>query len=413
MIEARDRDAEIRSFQRTYGMFGEAERRTFKHAVSETRKAGTVQSGATDGSLQVVGHAAVFDKPSVEMRSNLGIFTEYIDPSAFDKVLRSGPDVLLTWDHDTRYVLGRTANDTLELSVDPVGLRYWSKVADTSYARDLQVLMEGGYLDQSSFLFRIAPGGEEWTLYEDEDGNEVIQRRIYEVGELFDVCVCAAGAYPDTSSGVARTLAHEYATSRGYLKTVQKYTQEQVLDEFRALGDVAWGPEEGYWEAIEEIERQLNKGSFYCLWSVVDMATDQSKVLVCNWDDYTYWVVPVTMGDDGLTVADNAEWVQVESAWVTTAEGYDERSQSAKDRREARMSDTDETVEVETTDEVVEAEPIDEVPVDPEPVTDTETEAAASEEPEASVEDEPRTVDAVKARLLAEAQARIARAKSL
>src|SRR5581483_4878161 len=106
----------------------------------------------------------------------------------------------------------RTTAGTLELSVNQHGLRYYADVAPTSYARDLRVLMEDGIIEQSSFLFNIAPGGEEWAV----DGDRVT-RTVTQVGELFDVCVCAAGAYPATDSGLARKLLLDYAHARGFI----------------------------------------------------------------------------------------------------------------------------------------------------------------------------------------------------
>lgn len=425
-LTSHENDAEVRAFQRTYGVFGDLERRTFKHRAQETRKAGTSNTGRNDGSLQVVGHAAVFGEPSVEMMSPFGAFTEYIDARAFDNVLQKNPDVLLTWDHDTRYVLGRTANNTLDLTVDGVGLRYWSRVADTSYARDLQVLMEGGYLDQSSFLFRIAPGGEEWRTRELDDGTTLVERTIFEVGGLFDVCVCAAGAYPQTDSGLARNLALDYATSRGFIAVPRTIInpETQTTDEARAIGDIAWGPEDGVNDLECDIEAALNGDDMDCCYrySVVDVAVDMTKVMICDWDDYTYWVAPITIDSDNEpVVSDRSEWVQVDTAWVTTAEGYEANIRSAKMRREARMAEGTETetpVEAETTvtepavestEETVEATETAEVAAE---TTETETESETPEtESEAEVS-ETRT-DAAVTRLLAEARARLARAKTV
>lgn len=404
--ESRKREAELRAFQKTFGMFGDIERRTFTHSVGEMRQSGTSATGATDGSLQVVGHAAVFGHPSVEMRSQLGPFREYIDPHAFDQVLRSNPDVLLTWDHDTRYVLGRTTNDSLDLSIDGTGLRYWSRVAPTSYAQDLKILMEGGYLNQSSFLFRVAKDGEDWEVFEDEEGTEVVQRTITQVSDLFDVCVCAAGAYPTADSGIARTLAYEYAERSGYITVSKELRIKEATEEYRALGDVAWGPDEGVDDLTCDIEEQLGDYRF----SVVDVAVSLDKVIICDWNDYSFWVVPFTMVDgDPVALGNHDEWVQVETAWVTTTEGYEANIRSAKIRREARMAenapDTQESVEetptaeVEATAETVEVEAAPEAAADSEEAPAAEAEAAAA--------------DARKASLIAEARARIARAKTV
>lgn len=235
-IAARDRAAQLRSLEHAYGVFGDVEKRTFRTSA-ELRVAGTTTTGTNDGTIQVIGHAAVFGQPSVEMMSPFGMFTEYIDSRAFNDVLKRGSDVILTWDHDTRYVLGRTVNRTLELSVDGEGLRYWSRVAPTSYAEDLKILMEGGYLDQSSFMFRIAPGGEEWEIVEDDAGNEFVKRTVYQISDLYDVCVTVSGAYPTTDSGLLRTSAMAYAISRGYAEERKAIPFKETP---KADKDMAW-----------------------------------------------------------------------------------------------------------------------------------------------------------------------------
>jgi HK97 family phage prohead protease len=66
--------------------------------------------------------------------------------------------VHLVIDHDTRYVLARTKNNSLELREDPYGLHMWARMAKTTYAEDLAMLMEGGYVDQMSFACDIGSG---------------------------------------------------------------------------------------------------------------------------------------------------------------------------------------------------------------------------------------------------------------
>ena len=198
---------EARAFVAAFGQFGETERRQAALTQPKMNRTGTGER------FRVSGHAAVFDSPSVEMRSPLGAFTEYVQPHAFDRVIRSNPDVLLLWDHSTLHPLART-NGTLELSANSHGLRFYAEVTPTSYAADLKQLMEDRVVSQASFLFRVAPGGERWETR----GDQVI-RRIYEVEGLYDVTITAAGAYPRTDSGIARTLALDYATARGLLTT--------------------------------------------------------------------------------------------------------------------------------------------------------------------------------------------------
>lgn len=191
-------------FERRYGVFGDRERRDFAFIDPPEVRA----SGAGDGQFTIVGHAAVFEMWSL----NLGFFRERIMRGAFDDVLARNPDVWHLIDHDTRYVLSRTRSKTLELSLDQRGLRMWSRVAPTSYAADLRVLMERGDVDQASFAFTVA--ADEWRIITDDQGVETIERDIMQIGDLFDVTTTAMGAYPQTDSQVAGQRVAAYATDR-------------------------------------------------------------------------------------------------------------------------------------------------------------------------------------------------------
>lgn len=191
-------------FERRYGIFGGREQRHLPFMVAEVR-----DSGAGNGQYTVVGHAAVTNMWSLD----LGFFREQIAPGAFDNVLARNPDVFHVWDHDTRYVLSRTRNKTLELSIDDRGLRMWSRVAPTTYAADLRVLMERGDIDQSSFAFTVA--SDEWLIETDADGGETISRTIIEIEDLYDVTTTAMGAYPQTDSSVARGIVSDYMNGVG------------------------------------------------------------------------------------------------------------------------------------------------------------------------------------------------------
>lgn len=193
-----DRLAEVRDFVRSVDRDLQ---RTFPFEVEEVR-----DSGSGSGVYTVKGHAAVFNKWSLD----LGGFRERVLPGAFDEVLSRNPHVLHLWDHDTSKALSSTRSKDypLELRTDPAGLRFYSKVAPTSYSSDLRTLLEGGVIDQSSFAFIPAKGGDEWRIKEDDDGREIVERDITAVAELFDVTTCAMGAYPTTDSALAvRSLA--------------------------------------------------------------------------------------------------------------------------------------------------------------------------------------------------------------
>src|SRR3954451_21542416 len=167
--------------------------RVFPFEVEDVR-----DSGSGGGVYTVKGHAAVFDRWSLD----LGGFRERVAQAAVDNVLSRDPHVLHLWDHDTARALSSTRSKDypLELRTDPSGLRFYSKVTPTSYANDLRLLLEGGVIDQSSFAFTVAK--DEWRITEEGD-QERVELTIIEVDQLFDVTTCAMGAYPTTDSALA------------------------------------------------------------------------------------------------------------------------------------------------------------------------------------------------------------------
>ncbi len=183
-----------------YGVFGQRERRTVPLKVEQIRAGEQISTNGIPTAFTAEGHAAVYDNWSLD----LGGFREKIAPDAFDNALSRNPDVWLLWDHDTRWTLARTANKTLDLQSDAEGLRYFGRVAPTSYASDLRVLMERGDIDQASFAFTVER--DEWLITDREDGSTQVERTILEIGELFDVTITAAGAYPQTDTSVVKHI---------------------------------------------------------------------------------------------------------------------------------------------------------------------------------------------------------------
>lgn len=165
------------------------EHRAFTLQGLEIRAAG-------DGGPRIVGYAAVFDKPSVD----LGGFTEIIRRGAFSKTLNDGADVRALWNHDPNYVLGRTKSGTLELNEDDTGLRIEISPPDTQWARDLMETIRRGDVDQMSFGFRTIR--DRWQ----SDQNGVTVRELLEVA-LYDISPVTFPAYPDTQVQVRSAIA--------------------------------------------------------------------------------------------------------------------------------------------------------------------------------------------------------------
>jgi HK97 family phage prohead protease len=154
-------------------------------------------SGAEAGAYTITGHPIVFDEPC-----DFRFFKEYIAPGALKKALEVKPlEVVSNWQHDDRWILGHTLADTLKLSEDDRGVEQWTRVAPTSWAADLRVLITRGDIQQASFCFTIK--AETWEYLNQGEPDEEIKVTITEVGTLYDVTVCALGAYPQTDVTVA------------------------------------------------------------------------------------------------------------------------------------------------------------------------------------------------------------------
>ena len=154
-----------------------------------------VEQRAYEGELKAVegrtveGYASVFNS----MSEDLGGFREIILPGAFSEVLDN--DVRALYNHDSNYLLARTASGTLELKEDSKGLYYRFEMPNTTYGNDMLELFRRGDLSQSSFGFTVEK--DSWKL---ENGQHV--RYIERVGSLFDVSPVVYPAYTAASSGL-------------------------------------------------------------------------------------------------------------------------------------------------------------------------------------------------------------------
>lgn len=158
---------------------------------------------ADDGSWKGGGLAIVYNSRS----ENLGGFVEVIKPGAVRDVLAREPDTRALFNHEPNLVLGRTRSGTLRLDDQAEGLDYEFDAPDTSYARDLRVLLDRGDVSQSSFAFRVAPDGAEWD--EDPDTG-LLLRIVHRLSALYDVSPVTYPAYQAASSGLrSDSLANE------------------------------------------------------------------------------------------------------------------------------------------------------------------------------------------------------------
>lgn len=163
-----------------------------------------IRSGEGEGEgPRITGYAAIFNEISEEMWG----FREKIAPGAFDDILED--DVRATFNHDSNYILGRTAAGTLKIEQDKVGLRVEINPPETAWVKDLLITMQRGDVNQMSFAFWVAEDGQEWLVTEEGEW----LRTITKYSELNDVSVVAFPAYPQTTAEV-RSRFEEISKTR-------------------------------------------------------------------------------------------------------------------------------------------------------------------------------------------------------
>ena len=149
-----------------------------------------------DNEREVEGYAVVFNTPT-----DLGWFTEEIDPHAFDEADMS--NVYLLGNHDENIVLAGTSNNSLRWEINENGVFQRSNIIDTSLGEDWLKLVKNGLINKQSFAFTIAKDGEEWT---ERNGKE--HRLIRKIQRVYDFSLVIYPAYPTTS---VRCLTDELA----------------------------------------------------------------------------------------------------------------------------------------------------------------------------------------------------------
>ena len=194
------------------------ERRTFTVRNIETRE-------AEDGTMRMAGYAAVFNEASLPLP-----FIERIAPGSFAKTLKETPDVRLLVNHEG-LPLARTKNGTMKLYEDEKGLYFQAELANTQEARDLYTLVEGKFIDQMSFAFRVIR--QKWN----EDRSE---RLLTEVSLADgDISIVTYPAYLATSVEAREALKKAMAE----IKEGREVTGESLVVLEQVFGDLSEGHE--------------------------------------------------------------------------------------------------------------------------------------------------------------------------
>jgi HK97 family phage prohead protease len=126
--------------------------------------------------------------------ADLGPFVERVHPGALQKVLASGRNMRLLFEHDRRGLLASTVAGSLIVRDTPQGLQFEAKVAETTTGSDVLTLVRGGELRGMSFAFMVAKGGQRFHR---EAGK--LTRHINEFEDVPEITITSAPAYGGTN----------------------------------------------------------------------------------------------------------------------------------------------------------------------------------------------------------------------
>jgi HK97 family phage prohead protease len=124
--------------------------------------------------MRFTGYAAVFNSDSEPLP-----FTERIVPGAFKRSLKARNEIKMFVNHNMDMVLASTRAKTLRLTEDSKGLLAEASLPDTTYGRDLSVLMKRGDVHSMSFGFSVPKKGDRWS--DDGSVRELLDIRLHEV----------------------------------------------------------------------------------------------------------------------------------------------------------------------------------------------------------------------------------------
>lgn len=148
-------------------------------------------AAAADASkaLRLEGRPIVYDQPT-KIGDPAGSYIEIIRAGALDHADLS--DARLFYNHDLNKVpLARTPK-TMQLTIDPAGLKMVAELPDTEEARSVYTAVQRGDLSGMSFAFKVPEGGDSYDAATNT-------RTIFTIEKVYEISVVAFPAYPQTS----------------------------------------------------------------------------------------------------------------------------------------------------------------------------------------------------------------------
>ncbi len=135
----------------------------------------------------VRGYASTYE-PYVLFSVDGTDYSERIERGAFLGADMS--DVVFLFNHEGQ-VMARSKNGTLEVGEDEKGLWIRADLGTTARSKEMYDEIRSGLIDQMSFAFTVADGGDR---YDRDTHTRIIER----IGKIYDVSAVTYPANPDT-----------------------------------------------------------------------------------------------------------------------------------------------------------------------------------------------------------------------
>ena len=159
-------------------------------SVKETRMNMDFRSIDEEGKMILEGYPVVFNQETLIGDETWG-WIEVIDSHALDEA--DMKDCCLKYNHgDSKGILARVKNGSLQLTIDNYGLKMRAELIDTTDNVDIYKCIKNGLLDKMSFAFTIKEETYDWE-------SKPNKRIITKIDRLFDVAVVDIPAYDQTS----------------------------------------------------------------------------------------------------------------------------------------------------------------------------------------------------------------------
>lgn len=177
-----------------------------------------------NGKESISGEGIVFNKWSELL---YGFFHERILPTALDGADMS--DIIVKFNHDINWTLGRTSSGTASYEITPSGVNYDCAYdpTDPDHVR-AKAKINRGDCKGSSFEFSIVPDSDIW---EEDKENGVWYRTITKIAKVHDFAPVVDPAYAQTSTSMQKRSLQKSLEKRGIKVLVEIGDEEDDEEE--------------------------------------------------------------------------------------------------------------------------------------------------------------------------------------